>query len=98
MNILFAIMSGIFCFISTIFLSLLLHEYIHVWQLRPNRPEEIVILGYKNNEWGGWVTGKFGLTGKSERRQELEASTIEFICISTILIPYILMLLRELGM
>ncbi len=97
MNIIFAIMSAAFCFFTAIFAGQIIHEYVHVLQLRPNKASEIVILGRKNNEWGGWVTGLFGLTNKSGRRQEAEASIIEFICMQAIILLYIIMLLRELG-
>ncbi len=95
MNISFVIMSAAFCIISTIFLSLALHEYVHVLQLRPNKASEIVILGRKNNKWGGRVTGPFNLTNKSERHQELEAYIIEYIFMYIIQILYFVMLLKE---
>ncbi len=91
-------MSAAFCFIATLFLSQIIHEYVHVWQLRPYKPTEIILLGWKEDEeWGGWVKGRFDLTNKSVRRQEAEAAIITFVCMQLTILPYLIMLLRELG-
>ncbi len=92
-------MSAAFCFFTAIFAGQIIHEYVHVWQLRPYKPEEIIILGWKQGEeWGGKVKGRFDLTSKSERRQELEAHIIGYTCMYAIMLPYMLMLLKGWGM
>jgi hypothetical protein len=89
LNLILLAIFGAYAIFTAICAPQFIHEYVHVLQLRPRRPSQIVLLGWKEGGWGGWVTGAF--PQQAERRQELQAHVIDLIVTILILLPFILM-------